>query len=95
MRVYIAGKISGLNYEEVCDKFEKAEKKLKNFGIVINPCKIVPEECDWDTAMDICLSALAKCDTIYLLTDWKESKGARIEKAKAEELGIQIYEEVA
>lgn len=95
MQVYIAGKISGLDYAETYRKFEDAEKKVPGATTVINPCKIVPEHADWDTAMDICKSALRKCDAIYLLKDWKESKGAKIEKEIAEEMCIPLLFEVA
>ena len=40
------------------------------------------------------LSALLRCDGIYMLDNWGSSKGARIERAVAMELGLSIvYQE--
>lgn len=36
------------------------------------------------------LEILERCDIIYMLSNWQESKGARLEFEKAKELGIEI-----
>lgn len=38
------------------------------------------------------LSAILQCDAIHLLPGWKDSKGARAERAVAEWLGLAIFE---
>jgi hypothetical protein len=40
------------------------------------------------------ISALLTCDAIYLLKNWGDSRGARIERAIALELGIKIIYEI-
>jgi hypothetical protein len=44
----------------------------------------------WRECMGVCLHELLKCDTIYMLNNWRTSKGARIELAVAVELGLEI-----
>lgn len=40
--------------------------------------------------MKVCINALTGCDAIFMLKDWKESKGARFEHQTAEVCGIKI-----
>jgi hypothetical protein len=79
-KCYIAGKVTGLPYDDVFDKFQSAAFGLKLADYdVVNPMEIVPKRASWDKAMDICIEALLTCDCIYMLPDWKDSKGARLE----------------
>lgn len=91
-RYYIAGKISGLPYQVAVLEFAQAEKSLLRYGQVFNPIKISPfkEGKLWRHYMIDCLSVLMECDAIYMLRNWKDSKGARIEHAIATELGLEI-----
>jgi len=36
------------------------------------------------------ISALLECEAIYMVKDWGQSKGARLEYAIAKELGLYI-----
>ena len=79
--IYISGKITGdPNFRE---KFQKAEDFIRECypnQEVINPAKItLPECCGWEDYMDVCLMLLDKADTLYLLEDWQESRGAYVE----------------
>lgn len=77
-KVYIAGKINGLpNYRH---RFVKAEYKLMYDGYtkIMNPA-VLGEEFNYEAYMPICLSMLDQCDAIYLLDNWKDSQGARLE----------------
>ncbi|MGQ1890624.1 DUF4406 domain-containing protein [Thermophagus sp. OGC60D27] len=92
-KVYIAGKVSGLNYLETYEKFLLAEQKLNRLGFeVVNPMKLVPDpETDWQYAMRKCIKAMVEhCNTIYLLYDWKDSPGARLEYQIANKLGFKL-----
>lgn len=91
MKVYISGKITGLDRQVAENNFARAEKYLKNKGYdVVNPTRLCDEETDWDVAMKVCIDALLKCDAIYLLPNWKDSKGAKIEVQEAYENCIQF-----
>ena len=80
-KVFISGKISGEPILDCFNKFEKAEKELlgKDFEVV-NPLKIkgMTFGIEWIDAMWLCADELATCTHIYMLSDWKNSKGANI-----------------
>lgn len=91
MKVYISGKITGLDRQVCENNFARAEKYLKDKGYeVVNPTRLCAADMNWDEAMKICIAELTKCDAIYLLPDWCESKGARIEVQEAYENCIQF-----
>lgn len=78
---YIAGKISGKeNYKEV---FEKAENRLIESGAVaLNPAKL-PQGMESEKYMPICFAMIDAADCVYMLSNWQDSAGAKIEHAYA------------
>jgi hypothetical protein len=76
-KVYIAGKINGLpNYKEI---FKEAEDKFLAKGhVCMNPA-VLGEGFEYQAYMPICLAMLEVCDTVYMLNNWKDSKGAKVE----------------
>ena len=92
MKIYIAGKITGLdNYKEL---FNKAEKEFLEKGYkVINP-SILPEGFEWAEYMGICYKMIDICNEIHFLNNWLDSKGAILEHMYAVENGKKItYQE--
>lgn len=91
-RLYLSGKISG--DDNYAQKFAAKEKELTEQGfLVFNPAKH-PNMFSWEEFMELDLLALKNCDSIYLLDDWKESRGAKIEYDEAVRLGKEIiYDE--
>lgn len=92
MKIYIAGKITGLdNYKEL---FNKAEKELLAKGYkVMNPA-VLPEGFTWSEYMGICFEMIDVCDEIYMLNNWEDSKGAKAENLYAIGSGKKIsYQE--
>ena len=85
MKIYIAGKITGLdNYLEL---FLKAEAVFKNEGhAVMNP-SILPEGFEHREYMHICYRMIDVCDCVFFLDNWKDSKGAIMEYEYAVEQG--------
>lgn len=77
MKVYIAGKITGLeNYKE---KFARAERALRDKSEVILSPTILPSGLSHDEYLQICFTMIDVCDTIYFLDDWEDSEGAKME----------------
>ena len=40
------------------------------------------------------LEILSRCDAIYMLDGWRDSKGVKAELEKAKELGLEIWKEI-
>lgn len=92
-KVYIAGKINGLkNYREV---FKSVEDYLTAEGnTVMNPA-VLSEGFPYEAHMPICLAMLQACDIVFMLNNWKDSKGAKVEHEYAKIQGKKIiYQEV-
>ncbi|MDD2346604.1 MAG: DUF4406 domain-containing protein [Bacteroidales bacterium] len=79
-KIYIAGKVSGLTYDIAYQNFLNAETDLKSQGDTINPLRICKSHWSWLRCMIVCIYHLiTKCNRIYLLQNWKFSRGAKIE----------------
>lgn len=87
-KVYIAGKINGdENYKQ---KFADAEEFLTKGGyIVLNP-SFLPEGLSYEEYMRICMAMIDVADVVFFLIDWRESKGARLERHYCDTVGKQI-----
>ncbi len=92
MKVYISGKISGLPLDEVREKFAHAERQIEAFGHTpVNPLKNgLPTDAEWEEQMLASIKLLFGCDVIYILPDWVDSMGARIEQNIAVERRLEI-----
>ena len=82
--IYLSGPISGKNIDLAKQNFEFAEKEVKRYltpTAVINPFGIKPflGIKNWWCYMITDLWQLRKCDTIFMLKGWKNSRGACIE----------------
>lgn len=94
MKIYISGKISGLPFTEVVDKFGFHQRLLKIKGYEpVNPLVVSPFDSkkQWSDYMVDDIAALIKCDAIYMLKDWGQSRGARVEYLIAKELGLKVF----
>lgn len=92
MKWYISGKISGLPTDQVTAKFQQAEQQIRAFGHEpVNPINNgLGSEASWNEHLVADVALLLECDAIYLLKDWDDSRGSRIEANIAEECGLQI-----
>lgn len=92
MKAYISGRISGLNHHVAYGYFEQAEKFLCDQGHTpINPMRIKHEHGGtWQEYMLEDIRALMGCEAIFMLPNWGQSRGARIEYSVAREMGLRI-----
>lgn len=78
MKVYISGPITGT--EDYMERFARAEAKLKAEGYeVINPAEVnshLPKGTTYEEYMKMAMMLLGMCDSVYMLKNWIESKGA-------------------
>ena len=96
MKTYISGKITGLDLEDAKALFKEAADNLKEMGLTpLNPMEIIPynEEFEWEDYMLADIKELFKCDAIFMLSNWKDSKGARVERAIAYEMDLTVFYE--
>ena len=88
-RVYIAGKMTGMpefNYP----LFNSTAKFLRDLGFVVeNPAENQTPPCgSWGGWLKQALRQMLLCDAVLLLDDWEDSRGARLERFVATEVGI-------
>ena len=100
-KVFISGKITGENIYECVIKFKAAHNFILFNDVTkfrINEHEIIIPlflegiyfGVNWLDAMKICIKELKTCSHIYMLKDWKDSKGAQIEHQFALDNNIKI-----
>ena len=89
--VFISGAITE-RLETYREYFNKAEKYIKGLGVkeIYNPSHININT-PWEVAMEQTLAALLDADCIYVLKNWENSKGTKMEIEKAKELGVPVF----
>lgn len=90
-KIYISGKITGIE-NEAPKLFKDAENHLQSIGYYpINPMELNHNhDKTWHSYMKEGVKALCECEKIYMLKNYKESKGALIELEIANHLGIEV-----
>ena len=99
--VYLAGPISKVEWTEAKVKFQNLEDKVRKLHpqLIFNPIEHyappVPldEMQTWTWYMRQSVRQLSQSDAIVLMDNYVISKGARLEKYLAEELGLEVYKE--
>lgn len=92
-KIYIAGKVTGLDTSICKANFGKPTEYLRSKGFeVINPVELIEDpKTEWNTAMKKCIAELVHCDAVLLLDNWKESEGATFENHIAQRLDIKVF----
>jgi nucleoside 2-deoxyribosyltransferase len=90
-RIYLAGPMTGkpdLNFPA----FHHMAAQLRSQGFeVVNPAEVNPDQTmPWEECMRRDIAELVRCDYIYLLPGWEQSKGATLEHHIADRLGMGI-----
>lgn len=95
-KIYISGPISReierVGYDDVKRRFDNKAYLVfanKDF-LAVNPFDICGDNWSWLRCMIVCVRHLVRCDEIYMLKGWKDSRGARIEHAVAKILRMKI-----
>ena len=94
-RCDIAGPMTG-HPEHNYPAFVAAEARLHSQGWApINPARQFERgvELPYEVYLRTAIQMVLICDAICLLPGWRESRGARVEHAIAEALGMTIIEE--
>ena len=98
MKIYISGKISGMNRFRSKLHFRNAQRYLEGKGYeVVNPWKnqdiqdVVDIGGDYTAILLECLNVLGACDAIYMLDNFMESREAKAEHAFAIACAIKVY----
>lgn len=95
MKVYIAGKVTGLENSDIFKKFHESGKQFKKNGhLVMSPAVLILNEgFEHSDYMHICFAMIDVCDAVYMQKDWQQSKGARMELRYAKNSKKQILYE--
>lgn len=99
-KVYVCGKITGLEEAEVVAKFARCCASLLHDGFEpVNPVQLVAKQAahctdvNWGTAMGIVVPELLQCEGIYIQQDWQSSEGSIIEILMAKRQGMFLMVE--
>jgi len=96
-KIYLSGKITGLPDLVPELLFEEAEYDVRAMYkhtqvIIVNPIKIKHKpKSTWEDFMAKDIEALLYCDEIFMLTNWRKSKGAKIEHFIAKQMNKPIH----
>lgn len=85
---YIAGKIKDcINHVEL---FDQAKAEISKLALVpISPLDLITSE-DYIECMKVDLTVMMRCSHVYVLNNFKTSRGANLEILVAEFLGLNI-----
>jgi len=92
-RVYISGKITGLDIRVARELFDLGSSIVKEMGhLPINPMELVSENPDmsWEEYMKNDIKILMDCHAIYMLPNWTDSRGAKMEHMIAKDLNMEV-----
>lgn len=96
LKIYISGLISHAPQHERRQAFHEAEQWLCKAGFIpFNPFNNgLPAAAHWREHMRADIAALLRCDAIYMLRGWEQSKGAKLELDVASSCGLRVlYQE--
>lgn len=95
-RIYISGKMTGLDAQEIAENFKEAKRQLCRPDVIpISPTGIAyGDKLAWAEHMRLDEVLIQICDAIYMLSNWQDSPGACHELEYAKSLGKPvIYQE--
>lgn len=95
-RIYLSGRISGLEPSEYKAAFSKRQRELEECGFeVVNPLNNgLPEDATTHEHMRADFALLLGCDAAYFMEGWLRSAGCKVEFDVATACGMPVYLEV-
>ena len=91
-KVFLSGAITD-RLDSYKEHFDESEKKFKEIWITsYNPSQI-DITTPWEQAMEETLAQLRECDFVYVLKNWENSKGVKLEIEEAKKLDIPVFYE--
>ena len=96
MKIYISGKITGLDAKEAFGLFEDAETSIRDIcgHEPVNPMRDEKPGLTWAQYLAEDIVLIEQCDAIFLLPNWQDSNGARLERLAAELMGKAVFEAI-
>lgn len=89
-KVFLSGAISD-RLDTYKEYFDKAEEYFKEIWIeAYNPANI-DINTPWEVAMEETLSQMEMCEFMYVLKNWENSKGVKIEIEQAKKMNMPIF----
>jgi len=84
-KIFISGKVTGESYLTAYKKFADMQKRLlSERWVVINPMELCKPSWSWLRCMIVCCyQIIFKADAVLFLSDWQNSKGAKLERKVA------------
>lgn len=91
MRIYLAGPMTGI-HEYNFPAFHAEAARLRAEGHdVVNPAEVVTDtSVSWEDCMRVDIPHLLTCEAICFLPGFENSKGARLERRIALDLGMTV-----
>ncbi len=99
--ISLGGTLSAIQISANLDAFYQAEPVVAALGYEpVNPVALhgsdlgpSTTEASWSYYVRKDIKHLVDCDAIYLMKNWEQSRGARLEKHIADELGMEVLYE--
>lgn len=98
-RIYIAGPMTGIPEFNYPAFFAAKADLLARGYYPVSPTEstndVIVTEAEakpWDYYMRLAIALLLSCDGIHMIDGWENSKGARLERNIAVELGMEVIQ---
>lgn len=90
--IFLSGAISN-RMDVYKDIFDEVEEIIKELGLNCYNPAIIPPDTKWSEAMEQTLKIIQHVDCIFVLQEWEDSVGTKVEISKARSLGIPVIYE--